>query len=128
VPWRKSDDNDATWIADLLAHGLIRSSMVPPGPIQELRDLTRTRKQLMREVVQHKQRIQKVLEDANVKLASVVSDVFGPSGRRMLKAIIAGQTDARKLAALGSEQLSASLRDPDSGAARQGYRPSSVLA
>src|SRR6516225_1843279 len=108
VPGRKSDVNDATWIADLLAHGLIRASMVPPGPIQELRDLTRTRKQLMREVVQHKQRIQKVLEDANVKLASVVSDVFGPSGRRMLKAIIAGQTDARKLAALGSEQLSAS--------------------
>ena len=108
VPGRKSDVNDATWIADLLAHGQIRSSMVPPGPIQELRDLTRTRKQLMREVVQHKQRIQKVLEDANVKLASVVSDVFGPSGRRMLKALIAGQTDARKLAALGSEQLSAS--------------------
>src|SRR5262249_36399908 len=61
VPGRKSDVNDATWIADLLAHGLIRASMVPPGPIQELRDLTRTRKQLMREVVQHKQRIQKVL-------------------------------------------------------------------
>jgi transposase len=108
VPGRKSDINDATWIADLLAHGLIRSSMVPPGPIQELRDLTRTRKQLMREVVQHKQRIQKVLEDANVKLASVVSDLFGRSGRRMLKAIIAGQTDTSKLAALGSEQLSAS--------------------
>jgi transposase len=108
VPGRKSDVNDATWIADLLAHGLIRSSMVPPGPIQELRDLTRTRKQLMREVVQHKLRIQKVLEDANVKLASVVSDVFGQSGRGMLKAIIAGQTDARKLAALGSERLSAS--------------------
>jgi len=108
VPGRKSDINDATWIADLLAHGLIRSSMVPPGPIQALRDLTRTRKQLMREVVQHKQRIQKVLEDANVKLASVVSDVVGESGRRMLKAIIAGQTDAKKLAALGSERLSAS--------------------
>jgi transposase len=108
VPGRKSDVNDATWIADLLAHGLIRSSMVPPGPILELRDLTRTRKQLMREVAQHKQRIQKVLEDANVKLASVVSDVFGQSGRRMLKAIVAGQSDARKLAALGSEQLSAS--------------------
>src|SRR6516164_8614844 len=74
VPGRKSDVNDATWIADLLAHGQIRSSMVPPGPIQELRDLTRTRKQLMREVVQHKQRIQQVLADANVKLASVVSD------------------------------------------------------
>jgi transposase len=73
-----------------LAHGLIRASLVPPGPIQELRDLTRTRKQLMREIVQHKQRIQKVLEDANVKLSSVVSDVFGESGRRMLKAISAG--------------------------------------
>jgi transposase len=102
VPGRKSDVNDATWIADLLAHGLIRSSFVPPGPILELRDLTRTRKQLMREIVQHKQHSQKVLEDANVKLASVVSDVFGESGRRMLKAIIAGQTDAKQLAALGS--------------------------
>ena len=108
VPGRKSDVNDATWIADLLAHDLIRSSMVAPGPMQELRDLTRTRKQLMREVVQHKQRIQKVLEDANVKLASVVSDMFGGSGRRMLGALIAGQTDARKLAALGSDRLSAS--------------------
>ncbi len=108
VPGRKSDVNDATWIADLLAHGLIRASLVPPSPIQELRDLTRTRKQLMREIVQHKQRIQKVLEDANVKLASVVSDVFGESGRRMLKAISAGQTDARQLAALGDGRLSAS--------------------
>src|SRR5215472_4862911 len=107
VPGRKSNVNDATWIADLLAHGLIRSSMVPPGPIQELRDLTRTRKQLMREIVQHKQRIQKVLEDANVKLASVVSDVVGQSGRRILKAIIAGQSDAHQLAALGSERLAA---------------------
>jgi transposase len=59
-----------------MAHGLIRSSFVPPGQVQQLRDLTRTRKQLMREIVQHKQRIQKVLEGANVKLASVVSDVF----------------------------------------------------
>ena len=86
VPGRKSDVNDATWIADLLAHGLIRASFVPPGPIQELRDLTRTRKQLVREVVQHKQRIQKVLGDANVKLGSVVSDVLGASGRRMFRA------------------------------------------
>src|SRR5271169_6949531 len=86
---RKSDINDAAWIADLLAHGLIRASLVPPGPIQELRDLTRTRKHLMREIAQHKQRIQKVLEDANVKLALVVSDVFGESGRRMLNALCA---------------------------------------
>jgi transposase len=108
VPGSKCDVNDATWIADLLAHGLIRSSFVPPGSIQELRDLTRTRKQLMREIIQHKQRIQKVLEDANVKLASVVSDVFGESGRGMLKAIIAGQTDGKQVAALGSERLAAS--------------------
>src|ERR1700675_342816 len=108
VPGRKSDVNDATWIADLLAHGLIRASLVPPGPIQALRDLTRTRKQLMREIGQHKQRIQKVLEDANVKLASVVSDVFGESGRRMLKALSAGQTDAWQLAALRDGRLSAS--------------------
>ena len=108
VPGRKSDVNDATWIADLLAHGLIRASMVPPGPIQELRDLTRTRKQLVREIGQHKQRIQKVLEDANVKLASVVSDVFGESGRRMLKALSAGETDPVQLAALRDGRLTAS--------------------
>jgi transposase len=105
VPGRKSDVNDATWIADLLAHGLIRSSFVPPEPIQELRDLTRTRKQLTREIVQHTQRIQRVLEEANVKLDSVISNVLGVSGRRMLKAIIAGQADPEALAALGSPRL-----------------------
>jgi transposase len=105
VPGRKSDVNDATWLADLLAHGLIRASFVPPTPIQELRDLTRTRKQLTREIVQHAQRIQAVLEEANVKLSSVISDILGPSGRRILRAIIVGETDAEKLAALGSERL-----------------------
>jgi transposase len=105
VPGRKSDVNDAVWIADLLAHGLIRSSMVPPTPIQEMRDLTRTRQQLTREVVQHTQRIQKVLEDANVKLSSVVSDVLGASGRRLIEAILAGETDPEKLAALGNDRL-----------------------
>ena len=77
VPGRKSDVNDATWIADLLAHGLIRASFVPPQPIQELRDLTRTRKQLTREIVQHTQRIQAVLEEANVKLSSAITDILG---------------------------------------------------
>src|SRR3989449_9337859 len=105
VPGRKSDVNDATWIADLLAHGLIRASMVPPTPIQELRDLTRTRRQLVREIGQHTQRVQRVLEDANVKLSSVISDVLGMSGRRILEAIIAGENDPEKLAALGSERL-----------------------
>src|SRR6476646_2079277 len=100
VPGRKTDVNDAMWIADLLAHGLIRSSFVPPQAIQQLRDLTRTRKQLVREVSQHSLRIQKVLEDANLKLGSVLSDVLGKSGRAMLDAIVAGQSDPAALAAL----------------------------
>src|SRR6476646_7334155 len=99
-PGRKTDVNDAMWIADLLAHGLIRSSFVPPQQIQQLRDLTRTRKQLVREVSQHSLRIQKVLEDANLKLGSVLSDVLGKSGRAMLDAIVAGQSDPAALAAL----------------------------
>jgi len=100
VPGRKSDMNDSTWLADLLAHGLIQGSFVPPEPVQQLRDLTRTRKQLVREVVQHTQRIQKVLEDANVKLSSVLSDSIGESGRQILAAIIAGESDPAKLADL----------------------------
>jgi transposase len=111
VPGRKSDVNDAVWIADLLAHGLVRASMVPPSPIQEVRDLTRTRKQLTREIVQHTQRIQKVLEDANVKLSSVVSDVLGVSGRRILRAIIDGEREPKKLAELGNERLRCSRED-----------------
>ena len=79
VPGRKSDVNDATWLADLLAHGLIRSSFVPPPAIQELRELTRTRRQLRREIVQHVQRIQAVLEEANIKLCSVITDIMGAS-------------------------------------------------
>jgi transposase len=100
VPGRKTDVKDAEWIADLLAHGLIRSSFVPPAPIQELRDLTRTRKQLVREVSQHSSRIQKVLEDANLKLGSVLSDVLGKSGRAILQELIKGENDPEKLADL----------------------------
>jgi transposase len=105
VPGRKSDVNDAVWISDLLAHGLIRASFVPPAPIQELRDLTRTRTQLSREVAQHVQRIQKTLEDANIKLVSMLSDIVGMSGRRILKAMISGETNAMRLAELGSTRL-----------------------
>lgn len=100
VPGRKTDVSDAAWIADLLAHGLIRSSFVPPAPIQELRDLTRTRKQLVREISQHSSRIQKVLEDANLKLGSVLSNVLGKSGLAILQALINGETDPQKLADL----------------------------
>jgi transposase len=108
VPGRKSDVNDATWIADLLAHGLIRSSFVPPAPIHDLRDLTRTRKQLVREIAQHTLRIQKVLEDANLKLTSVLSDVLGMSGRAMIEAIIQGEADPERLADLSRGRLKAS--------------------
>jgi transposase len=111
VPGRKSDARDSDWIADLLAHGLIRSSFVPPRPILELRDLTRTRKQLVRERGRHVQRIQKVLEDANIKLSSVVSDVTGLSGRKMLVALIEGERDPERLAELGSVRLKASKEE-----------------
>ena len=108
VPGRKSDHNDAIWIADLLALGLIRSSFVPPAPIQELRDLTRTRKQLVREMARHTQRIQKTLEDANLKLTELVSDILGKSGRAILNALVAGETDPERLADLTDGRLKAS--------------------
>jgi transposase len=107
VPGRKSDVSDAMWIADLLAHGLLRGSFVPPPAVQELRDLTRTRKQLVRDVGQHAQRIEKVLEDANLKLTTVLTDVVGASGRRMLEALIAGETNSEALAALASPRVKA---------------------
>ncbi len=111
VPGRKTDINDATWLADLMAHGLIRGSFVPPQPVQQLRDLTRTRKQLSREVVQHTQRIQKALEDANVKLASVLSDTLGVSGRRIVEAIIAGGVEPNALAQLANPRVKATTAE-----------------
>jgi len=111
VPGRKSDVNDATWISDLLAHGLISNSFVPPRPVQELRGLTRTRKQLSRQAAKHVLRIQKTLEDANVKLSSVLSDTVGQSGRRILNAIIEGETEPTRLAALASAQCKASREE-----------------
>jgi transposase len=111
VPGRKSDTTDAAWIADLLAHGLMRSSFVPPAPVQELRDLTRTRKQLVREITRHTQRIQKTLEDANLKLTHVVSDLLGKSGRAILTALIGGETDPERLADLTQGRLKAPARN-----------------
>ena len=104
VPGRKTDVKDAVWLADLLAHGLVQASFVPPTEIRELRDLTRTRRQLVRQRVQHVQRIQKTLEDANIKLDSVISDIVGMSGRAILAAMVSGQSDPAKLAALASER------------------------
>jgi len=111
VPGRKTDVNDATWIADLLAHGLIRASFVPPPPVQELRSLTRTRKQFVREKAQHVQRIQKVLEEANLKIASVASDIMGLSGRLILDALARGITDPEKLANLAAGRLKAPRKE-----------------
>lgn len=108
VPGRKSDVNDAQWLADLLAHGLVRGSYVPERPIQELRDLTRTRKQLVRQRAQHVNRIQKVLEDANLKIGSFIADITGLSGRALLEAIIQGETNAEKLVDVTSGRLKAS--------------------
>jgi transposase len=108
MPGRKSDVNDATWIAELLAHGLIRPSFIPPAPVQELRDLTRTRKQLVREISRHTLRIQKTLEDANVKLTEVVSSVLGTSGRAILAGLVRGETDPERLADLATTRLKAS--------------------
>jgi transposase len=103
-PGKKTDESDATWIAELLAHGLIQPSFVPPPEIRALRDLTRTRVSLVQTRTQAKNRVYKILEDTNIKLASVVSDVFGKSARRMLEALVAGERDAAKLSvmALGS--------------------------
>jgi transposase len=105
VPGRKTDVNDATWLAELLAHGLIRSSFVPPREVGELRTLLRTRKQLVREHASHVQRVQKTLEDANIKLTSALSDIMGKSGRAMIEAMIAGEADPHKLAALADRRV-----------------------
>jgi len=103
--------NDAMWIADLLACGLLKASFVPPENIQELRALTRTRKQLVREQTRHVQRIEKTLEDANIKLGAVLSDLLGVSGRRMIEAMIAGERDPHRLAALAKRMVKASPKE-----------------
>ena len=100
VPGRTTDVNDAVWLADLLAHGLIRPSFVPPPAVQALRDLTRTRKQLTRERAAHVQRIDKVLQGANLKLGSVLSNIMGQSGRAILDALAAGESTPETLAGL----------------------------
>jgi transposase len=105
VPGRKTDVKDAQWIAELLQHGLLKPSFVPQKPIRQLRDLTRQRVQLIRQKVQVANRIQKTLEDGNIKLASVASDVLGVSGRAMLRALIRGEEDPVALADLARKRL-----------------------
>jgi transposase len=105
VPGRKTDVKDAEWIADLLCHGLLRASFVPPKPIRELRDLTRYRRKLVESRSAERNRLLKVLETANIKLASVASDVFGVSGLLMLQALVEGQATAQEMAQLAKRQM-----------------------
>ena len=109
VPGRKTDTIDAQWIAQLLAHGLLKSSFVPPKPIRRLRDLTRYRKALIGERTRMVNRLHKVLEDAGVKLACVATDVMGVSGRAMMRALIDGQADPDALAELAKGKLRVKL-------------------
>ena len=111
VPGRKTNVNDAVWLADLLARGLIRGSFVPDEQTQEMRNLLRTRKQLVRERSSHIQRLQKTLEDANIKLDSAISDVMGLSGRAMIEALIAGESDPDRLAQLAHRRIKAPLEE-----------------
>lgn len=107
LPGRKTDVSDAAWLAQLGAHGLLRASFVPPPPIRELRDLTRTRTTIGRERSREAQRLEKLLEDAGVKLSTVATNILGVSGRAMLEALIAGQRDPQELAGLAQGRLRA---------------------
>jgi transposase len=111
VPGRKTDMNDAMWIADLVSCGLIRASFVPEQEIQQLRSLLRARKQLTREQTRHVQRIQKTLEEANIKLDSVITDIMGLSGRRIIEAMINGVRNPFKLAELADRRIKASRKE-----------------
>ena len=109
VPGRKTDTKDCQWIAELLQHGLLRSSCVPPPPIRQVRELTRLRASLRQDHTTVANRRQKILEDANIKLASVASDGLGVSGRAILAQLLAGEEDAEKLAALSRGRLRSKL-------------------
>jgi transposase len=105
VPGRKTDIRDCEWLAQLLEHGLLRGSFVPPAPLRELRDLTRYRRSLGQDRAREANRLHKVLEDAGIQLASVASDILGKSGRAMLAALVEGTTDPEVLADLARGAL-----------------------
>jgi transposase len=105
VPGRKTDVRDCAWLAQLLEHGLLRASFIPPRPIRELRDLTRYRKTLIQEHTREANRVQKLLESANLKLGLVATDILGASGRAILRALVAGERDGTVLAELAKGTL-----------------------
>ncbi len=125
LPGRKTDVKDAEWIAELLQHGLLKSSFIPPQPQRDWRDLTRYRTSLVRERARLVNRLQKVLEDANLKLAGVATDVMGVSGRAILEALLSGQTDTQQLAELAKGRLRKKipqLKQALSGRVREHHR------
>ena len=105
VPGHKTDVKDCEWIADLLRFGLIKASFIPPQPIRELRDLTRYRTKLIQQMTAEKNRVEKFLEDANIKLSSVATDIFGVSGKEMLQALLEGKSNAEEIANLARGRL-----------------------
>ena len=105
LPGRKTDVSDAQWLAELGAHGLVRGSFVPPQPIRELRDLTRLRTTLTRDRAREVNRLERVLQDAGIKLSSVATDILGVSGRAILDTLVTGQTDPQALAGLAKMSL-----------------------
>ena len=126
VPGRKTDVADAAWIAQLVEHGLVRPSFVPPRPIRELGELTRYRKALIYERTRETKRLHKVLEDAGIKLGCVASDVLGVSGRAMLEALVGGTTDPEVLAELARGQLGKQAPGVAGGAPGPGRAPPSA--
>ena len=118
LPGRKTDVSDAAWLAELGAHGLVRGSFVPPEPIRQLRDLTRTRTTITRDRAREIQRLEKLLEDAGIKLSSVARDITGVSGRLMLAALIAGERDPAQLAELAKRRMRAKIPEAHRGAHR----------
>src|SRR5919108_116576 len=118
----KTDDKDGWWLAHLLRHAMIHPSFIPPRAIRELRDLTRRRKRLLSNATAEKNRIQKILEDANVKLGNVLSDIFGVSGQLMLEALLKGTAGPKEIAALA--QCQAKKKIPQIIAALEGHQMS----
>jgi transposase len=133
VPGRKTDVRDCAWLAQLLEHGLLRGSFVPPAPIRELRDLTRYRKSLIQERTREANRIHELLEDAGITLATVARDILGTSGRAMLQALVDGTLDPANMAELARGRMRpkrAALREALTGyfRAHHGFLLTQILA
>ena len=127
VPGRKTDVQDAQWLCQLLEAGLLRASLVPPKPIRQLRNLTRYRKTQIQERVREVNRLHKALEDAGIKLDTVAADILGKSGRDMLDALVAGETDPQVLADLARRQMRKKIPRPARSARRTLRRPPSPV-